>query len=119
MPGSVPPAKIETGPVIPPLAVEEAPGTVEERPGITADQQSDIMGYSRVISERLNLRERPGVQYYVLSNLPRYWEVAILRQLHITPNGEKWVEVLADTGRGWQKGWVMTRYLEPCNCPIY
>jgi len=116
-----PPVEIKTAPVIPPLlTVEQQPGiTVEQQPEITAEQQSDITGYSRVAAERLNLRERPGFQYRVISILPRNWEVAILRQLHITPDGEVWVEVMAPTNQGWLKGWVIQRYLDSCDCPVY
>ena len=119
--GSVSPVEIKTAPVISPeLTVEQAPiVTVEHQPEITVEQQSDVMGYSRVVAESLNLRARPGVQYRVVSILPRNWEVAILRQLHITLDGEAWVEVMAPTNQGWLKGWVMQRYLDSCNCPVY
>jgi len=116
---SAPPVKIETAPVVPPVAPVEEPPTVavEQGPVIAAEQQSDIMGYSRVMAERLNLRESPGYERRVIAVLHRDWEVAILRQSHITPNGDVWVEVMAQTGDGWRKGWVMRQYLESCNCP--
>jgi len=88
-------------------------------PVISAGQQSDITGYTRVAVERLNLRAGPGVQYAAIYVLPRNWEVAILRQLHITNDGETWVEVMVETNQGRQKGWVSQRYLEACNCPTY
>jgi len=81
-------------------------------PVIPAGQQSDVMDYARVAAERLNLRAGPGAQYAVINVLPRNWEVAILRQLHITNDGEAWVEVMAETNQGWQKGWVTQRLLE-------
>ena len=116
---SVPPVDIETAPVVPPVApVEEAPeATAEQSAVITAERQSDIMGYSRVVSDSLNLRAHPGFDRRVIAVLPKYWDVAILRQSHITPNGDVWVEVMAETDHGWLKGWVLQRYLEACNCP--
>jgi hypothetical protein len=135
--GSSIPIEIETAPVDPPVVafpeqprviIEERPEmTVEPRPGVncrqcpllTAEQQSDIMGYARVMSNSLNLRAHPGFQYKVISVLPRKWEVAVLRQLHVYHNGETWVEVMASTDQGWRKGWVMRTYLDSCNCPTY
>ena len=127
--GSETPIEIKTAPVDPPVvAVPEQPGviaegrpvvTVEQRPLLTAEQQSDIMGYARVMSDSLNLRARPGFQYEVISVLPRNWEVAVLRQLHVYNNGDTWVEVAALTNQGWRKGWVMRNYLDSCNCPTY
>jgi hypothetical protein len=127
--GSATPIEIETAPVDPPVeAIPERPRvivekrpvvTVEQRPLPAAAQQSDIMGYARVMSDSLNLRSRPGFQYEVISVLPGNWEVAILRQLHVYPNGETWVEVMAWTNQGWRKGWVMRNHLDSCNCPTY
>jgi len=127
--GSATPVEIETTPVDPPVEaiperprviVEEGPvAIVEQRPLLTAEQQSDIMGYARVMSDSLNLRARPGLQYEVISVLPRNWEVAVLRQLHVYHNGETWVEVMASTNQGWRKGWVMRNHLDSCNCPTY
>lgn len=125
--GSAPPAEIETVPVFPPAApvVEPAPPiegpplvTTEPRPIIAAGQQSDVIGYSRVMAERLNLRARPGFESGVIAVLPMYSDLAILRQLHVNPNGDVWVEVMAETDYGWQKGWVMRQYIESCNCPM-
>jgi hypothetical protein len=124
-PSKVPPVEIETAPVAPPVApvapvpVEEPPPvTVEPRPALTAEQQSDILGHSRVGVERLNLRDQPGLDRRVIAVLPRHWEVAILRQAHVTPNGDVWIEVMAETDGGWRMGWVLRRYLESCiNCP--
>jgi Bacterial SH3 domain len=101
------------------VAVEPPRVAVEQRPALTTELQSDIMGYARIIAENANLRERPGVQYRLISVLPRNREVAVLRQLHINTNGEAWVEVLAATDQGWRKGWVMRRFLDSCNCPTY
>jgi len=116
------PVEVETAPVDPPLApveysptppVEELPtAPVERAPAITVEQQSDILGYARVASERLNLREQPGFERRVIAILPRNWEVAILRQSHQTPNGDVWVEVFTETDYGRRKGWVMWRYLD-------
>jgi hypothetical protein len=127
--GSESPVEIETAPVDPPVvAIPELPRVivdeqpvvgVERRPLLTAEQQSDIMGYARVMSDSLNLRSRPGFQYEVISVLHRDWEVAVLRQLHVSHNGEKWVEVMASTNQGWRKGWVMRNSLGSCNCPTY
>ena len=127
--GSEPPVEIETAPVDPPVvAIPELPRvivdeqpvvTVERRQLLTAEQQSDIMGYARVMSDSLNLRSRPGFQYEVISVLPRNWEVAVLRQLHVSHNGETWVEVMSSTNQGWRKGWVMRNHLDSCNCPTY
>jgi hypothetical protein len=127
--GSETPIEIETEPVYPPVvAIPEQPRViVEERPGVdyrqrpllTAEQQSDIVGTARVISDSLNLRARPGIQYGVISVLPRNYEVAVLRQLHVYHNGEAWVEVMASTNQGWRKGWVMRNHLDSCNCPTY
>jgi len=127
--GSETPIEIKTAPVDPPgVAIPERPRviveggpivTVEQRPLLTTEQQSDIMGYARVMSDSLNLRARPGFQYEVISVLPRNWEVAVLRQLHVYNNGDKWVEVMALTNQGWRKGWVMRNYLDSCNCPTY
>jgi hypothetical protein len=127
--GSATPIEIETAPVDPPVeAIPERPRvivekrpvvTVEQRPLPAAAQQSDIMGYARVMSDSLSLRSRPGFQYEVISVLPGNWEVAILRQLHVYPNGETWVEVMAWTNQGWRKGWVMRNHLDSCNCPTY
>jgi Bacterial SH3 domain len=127
--GSSTPVEIETTPVDPPVeAIPERPrviveegqvAIVEQRPLLTAEQQSDIMGYARVMSDSLNLRARPGLQYEVISVLPRNWEVAVLRQLHVYHNGETWVEVMASTNQGWRKGWVMRNHLDSCNCPTY
>jgi hypothetical protein len=126
---SATPIEIEPKPVYPPVvAIPERPRVlVEERPGVdyrqrpllTAEQQSDIVGTARVISDSLNLRARPGFQYQVISVLPRNWEVAVLRQLHVYHNGEAWVEVMAATNQGWRKGWVMRNHLDSCNCPTY
>src|SRR5262245_44407804 len=57
------PVEIDTAPVVPPVTpIEEFPTTaVERRPAITAEQQSEIMGYSRTVAEILNLRSGPGV----------------------------------------------------------
>jgi len=117
---NAPPVEIETAPVVPPLSpVEELPPVpAEPRPVITAEQQSEITGYSRVAAESLNLRAQPGFESRVIAILPRNWEVAILRQSHLTPNGDLWVEVMADTDYGWRKGWVMQQYLESCNCQM-
>jgi hypothetical protein len=101
------------------VAVEPPMVAVERRPALTTELQSDIMGYARIIAENANLRARPGVQYRLISVLPRNREVAVLRQLHINTNGEAWVEVLAATDQGWRKGWVMRRFLDSCNCPTY
>jgi Bacterial SH3 domain len=127
--GSETPIEIQTAPVDPPVvAIPERPRviiqgrptvTVEQRPLLTAEQQSDIMGFARVMSDSLNLRARPGFQYEVISVLPRNYEVAVLRQLHVYHNGETWVEVMASTSQGWRKGWVMRNYLDSCNCPTY
>ena len=81
-------------------------------PFVGDGQQSDVIGYTRVAADRLNLRAGPGFQYNVIYILPRDWEVAILRQSHITPDGEAWVQVMVNTDQGWQKGWVIQRYLE-------
>ena len=126
---SATPVEIGTAPVDPPIeAIPEQPRvivrerpvvTAERRPLPTAGQQSDIMGYARVISDSLNLRARPGFQYDVISVLPRNYEVAVLNQLHVYHNGETWVEVMALTNQGWRKGWVMQNYLDSCNCPTY
>jgi hypothetical protein len=120
-PVNTPPVEVQTVPVPPPVApVEEFPTVaVEPRPVITPEPQSDIIGYSRVVSERTNLRAGPGYEYRVIASLPRHWEVAILNQLHITPNGDMWVEVLTETDYGRRNGWVMRQYLEleSCNCP--
>ena len=127
--GSETPIEIKTAPVDPPVvAIPERPqviiqgrptATVDQRPLLTAEQQSDIMGYAIVMTDSLNLRARPGFQYEVISVLPRNYEVAVLRQLHVYYNGEAWVEVMASTSQGWQKGWVMRNYLDSCNCPTY
>jgi hypothetical protein len=127
--GSGTPIEIETEPVDPPfVALPDRPRvivdegsvvTVGRRPLLTAEQQSDIMGYARVMPDSLNLRARPGFQYEVISVLPRNWEVAVLRQLHVYHNGETWVEVMALTNQGWRKGWVMRNHLDSCNCPTY
>src|SRR5262245_27737964 len=119
-PRSVPPSEINTTPVGPPSApVEGYPGApFEPRPVITAEQQSDIMGYSRIAAQELNLRERPGFDGQVLAVLTAYRDVAILRQSHVTPDGDVWVEVLAETSSGRRKGWVMRQYLESCDCPV-
>jgi hypothetical protein len=126
---SATPVEIETAPVDPPIeAIPEGPPVIvrerpvvvaEQRPLPTAGQQSDIMGYARVMSDSLNLRARPGFQYDVISVLPRNYEVAVLNQLHVYHNGETWVEVMALTNQGWRKGWVMRNYLDSCNCPTY
>jgi hypothetical protein len=118
---SATPVEIETAPVDPPVeAIPERPRViVRERPLPTAEQQSDIMGYARVMSDSLNLRARPGFQYDVISVLPGNYEVAVLNQLHVYYSGETWVEVMALTNRGWRKGWVMRNYLDSCNCPTY
>ena len=126
---SATPVEIETAPVDPPIeAIPEGPQVIvrqrpvvvaEQRSLSTAVQQSDIMGYARVMSDSLNLRARPGFQYDVISVLPRNYEVAVLNQLHVYDNGETWVEVMASTSQGWQKGWVMRSYLDSCNCPTY
>jgi len=92
---------------------------VEREPALTTELKSDIMGYARIIAENANLREGPGIQYRLISVLPRNLEVAVLRQLHINTNGEAWVEVLAATDQGWRKGWVMRSFLNSCNCPTY
>src|SRR5215813_5122654 len=92
---------------------------VEREPALTTELKSDIMGYARIIAENANLREGPGIQYRLISVLPRNLEVAVLRQLHINTNGEAWVEVLAATDQGWRKGWVMRTFLDSCNCPTY
>jgi len=120
-PGTAPSVGVNTAPVTSPVVTVEEPSivSVEQRPVITADQQSDILGYSRVAVDSLNLRAHPGFQHKIISVLPGNWEVAILRQLHVTPNGEEWVEVLAETNQGWRKGWVIKRYLDFCNCPTY
>lgn len=81
-------------------------------PVMPASQQSEVTGYARVAAERLNLRVGPGAQYAAINVLPRNWEVAILRQLHIANDGETWVEVMVKTNQGWQKGWVTQRLLE-------
>jgi len=127
--GSETPIEIKTAPVDPPVvAIPERPqviiqgrptATVDQRPLLTAEQQSDIMGYARVMSDSLNLRERPGLQYEVISVLPMNYEVAVLRQLHAYNNGDTWVEVMALTNQEWRKGWVMRNYLDSCNCPTY
>jgi hypothetical protein len=127
--GSATSVEIETAPVDPPIeAIPERPRViVGERPVAivelgqlpTAEQQSDVMGYARVMSDSLNLRARPGFQYEVISVLPGNYEVAVLRQLHVYHNGETWVEVMASTNQGWRKGWVMRNYLDSCNCPTY
>jgi Bacterial SH3 domain len=127
--GSETPIEIGTTPVDPPVeAIPERPRViVEERSGVdyrhrpllTAEQQSDIVGNARVMSDSLNLRDHPGFQYEVISVLPRNWEVAVLRQLHVYNNGDTWVEVMALTNQGWRKGWVMRNYLDSCNCPTY
>ncbi len=125
----VPPvAPIETAPVVPPVApVEDLPTvtTVEDTPTvsieprvITAERQLEVIGHSRVGVDRLNLRARPGFDRRVIAILPMDREVAILRPLHITPNGDEWVKVMADTDQGWLEGWVMRRHLESCNCPL-
>jgi hypothetical protein len=119
--GSATPVEIETAPVDPPIdAIPERPQViVRERPVAIVEQESDIMGYARVMSDNLNLRARPGFQYEVISVLPRNYEVAVLRQLHVYHNGDAWVEVMALTNQGWRKGWVMRNYLDSCNCPTY
>ena len=99
------------------VAVEHPTVTFERQPALTTELQFDIMGYARIITENANLRERPGVQYRLISVLSRNREVAVLRQLHINTNGEAWVEVLAATDQGWRKGWVMRSFLNSCNCP--
>src|SRR5262245_5322405 len=101
------------------VAVEPPRVAVERRPALTTKLQSDIMGFARIIAENANLRERPGIQYRLISVLPGNREVAVLRQLHINTNGEAWVEVLAATNQGWRKGWVMRNFLNSCNCPTY
>jgi hypothetical protein len=101
------------------VAAEPPRIAVEQRPALTTELQSDIMGYARIIAENANLRERPGIQYRLISVLPRNREVEVLRQLHININGEAWVEVLAATDQGWRKGWVMRSFLDSCNCPTY
>jgi SH3 domain-containing protein len=126
---SATPVEIGAAPVDPPIeAIPEQPRViVRERPVViaarpplpSAGQQSDIMGYARVISDSVNLRARPGFQYDVISVLPRNYEVTVLNQLHVYHNGEAWVEVMALTNQGWRKGWVMRNYLDSCNCPTY
>ncbi len=117
--GIVPPVEIGTSPVAPPLAPVEDIATItsEQRREVPAERQSEILGYSTVLTDSLNLRESPGYERRVIAVLPKNWEVAILRQLHINPNGDRWVEVLAHTDSGWLKGWVLERYLDSCNCP--
>jgi len=114
---AVEPHKVATRPRR--VAVEPPGVAVERQPALTTELQSDIMGYARIIAENANLRERPGIQYRLISVLPGNREVAVLRQLHINTNGEAWVEVLAATDQGWQKGWVMRIFLNSCNCPTY
>lgn len=118
---SATPIEIGPAPVDPPIVAipERPPIIVDERPLLTAEQQSDVMGYTRVLSGSLNLRARPGLQYEVITVLPRNWELAVLRQLHVYDNGETWVEVMAPTNQGWRKGWVMRNYIDSCNCPTY
>jgi len=77
---------------------------VEREPALTTELKSDIMGYARIIAENANLREGPGIQYRLISVLPRNLEVAVLRQLHINTNGEAWVEVLAAPIRDGERG---------------
>jgi len=101
------------------VAAEPPRIAVEREPALTTELKSDIMGYARIIAENANLREGPGIQYRLISVLPRNLEVAVLRQLHINTNGEAWVEVLAATDQGWRKGWVMRTFLDSCNCPTY
>src|SRR5262245_8168891 len=114
---AVEPHKVATRPRR--VAVEPPGVAVERRPALTTELQSDIMGYARIIAVNANLRERPGIQYRLISVLPGNREVAAHRQLHINTNGEAWVEVLAATDQGWRKGWVMRRFLNSCNCPTY
>jgi hypothetical protein len=101
----VTPVEREALPVVPPVA--------------PAGQPSDVIGYTRVAVEQLNLRAGPGDHYAAIYVLPRNWQVAILRQLHIANDGEAWVEVMVETNQGWQRGWVSQRYLEACDCPTY
>ncbi|MGH9834653.1 MAG: hypothetical protein ACREBD_00185 [Blastocatellia bacterium] len=103
--GGANPVESEVPPVVSPVV----PPVI---PVIPANQQSDVIGYARIATERLNLRAGPGVQYIVINILPRNWEVAVLRQLHITNDGEVWVEVMVETNQGWQRGWVSQRFLE-------
>jgi hypothetical protein len=117
-PGVFRPIEIGNSPVAPPApSVEEIPTFPRDpRPAIPAEQQSEVLGFSTVMTESLNLREAPGYERRVIAVLPKYWQVAILRQLHVNPNGDRWIEVRAQTEAGSLKGWVMEQYLEPCNC---
>ena len=86
------------------VAAEPPRIAVEREPALTTELKSDIMGYARIIAENANLREGPGIQYRLISVLPRNLEVAVLRQLHINTNGEAWVEVLAAPIRDGERG---------------
>ena len=119
---TAPPVEIESAPVVPPVSPieDDQPMVAVDHHSVTpvVQQDSDITGYSRVAAYSLNLRSHPGYDRSVIAILYRDSELAILRQLHVTPNGDVWVEVLADTDQGKLKGWVMQRFLDPsCNCP--
>lgn len=106
------PVESDVPPVEPPVASPIVPSAVPAAPVVSADQHPDVIGYTRVAVDRLNLRAGPGIQYVVINVLPRSLEVAVLRQVHIANNGEAWVEIMAPTDQGWQKGWVSQRRLE-------
>jgi hypothetical protein len=122
--GSAPSVDIGTAPVTPPeTSIGSHETAIVSQPVVTLgasyEQQSDIMGYARVLADSLNLRAGPGFQHYVISALPGNSEVAVLRQLDIDPDGVAWVEVLGETHQGWRRGWVMRLHLGSCNCPTY
>jgi hypothetical protein len=122
LPSTAPPVEVSESPASPPLTtpVEPPPSpVVDPRPIVTVEQPSDIMGYAQVLSYSLNLRSGPGYQYYVTNVLPQYLTVAVLRQLHISNDGEAWVEVMIETTQGRQRGWVNRQFLSSCHCPTY
>lgn len=122
--GSAPSVDIGTAPVTPPeTSIGSHETAIGSQPVVTLgasyEQQSDIMGYARILADSLNLRAGPGFQHHVISALPGNSEVAVLRQLDIDPDGVAWVEVLGETHQGWRRGWVMRLHLGSCNCPTY
>lgn len=81
------------------------------RPSVAYARDPNVVAYTWIIANAVNLRSGPGMGFEVITVLPENWPVAILQDTEIDDSGEVWAHIRVETRQGFKKGWLNRRYL--------
>ena len=95
------------------LSFRRLSGEVLISSGANEEQQrSLVITQARVATDRLYLREGPGIEFVATYLLPENWVVSLVGDYQTDNSGEVWARVLVQTDEGLREGWVSRRFLE-------